>query len=923
MCRRLCFRPWSGILLFTAVLSAGLCRPAATSAAEAKEDGAEPSAKQFLDELRRACTKQPLRGVLLLEPKAPAVDNGQLRLQGYFDRKAQVTELEKEARKILDRVPNWSKHFPRGVSVEGLNYLPIRTYLKDIQQRFATNTEEALKERLALRETRVDDVYYDAAGGKVRLSFTGVCVYPWAVDKKREYQKLVEQFLKKLIDEVYLIPELKDQVKPDVSAAGIKLWPGRLLQELQELAVAELHLDEVLLQELRYDEDGVLHVQGIVGAKGRISDLTQLLRKKLADDECCVRPADGLTNSSGLRPDLTPVDWGIRTKQLQERLSKEPKELFRQTRLDRAYFAYTEAGARELRFEGVSCHVEMAEQEEVDDKGKLRARGELRDFLEKVCQQLWAPGVREAIRAAGTVRGIQYTPQPGPGLQNELRNFPALDGICLSNTAFFDGEGRLAFQGGWRDSPEQADAFKTFVKQTLKGKAARLLAKAPSLDHMTKVPTREILLGLRNWAAANRDLEDVWLDRLYFDVEGKLHLTGFCSHPRDEDVVKARLAVELKASNYHQAFRQAMGGGTKSTDSVDLDKPDKDKPPRGIAQYLREKVVSPDEPRWDGVLIERGYYDPRGVYVLVGLVDRPSQITALESVLNDLAGKEVWRARLKNKWNLDRVDVRLAGLQETLSNVLEEQGGKEDLQDRLKNNWNVKKQLEVVPLRPMLAALSAVMPDYSELDGLKLERAYHNARKELVFTGIAVGGPPGAAAKDLLKRLLIADPRWKRRAESGVVFQLEERPRSEKAAELAVEKAIDLLTKSLPESPPGHDPRCATPRRNQRAAAALSESVADTCIAYLDTALLHNPKDGIAWYLRAMCLFAKDDRKLAARDLRRMAALEDQDGSPREVFFRRLEPIQGELRSAVTQFADHVTILQAGGHTRLMLTSFR
>jgi tetratricopeptide (TPR) repeat protein len=72
----------------------------------------------------------------------------------------------------------------------------------------------------------------------------------------------------------------------------------------------------------------------------------------------------------------------------------------------------------------------------------------------------------------------------------------------------------------------------------------------------------------------------------------------------------------------------------------------------------------------------------------------------------------------------------------------------------------------------------------------------------------------------------------------------------------------------------------------------------DRCLEYLDAALLHNPNDVLAWYLRGYVWQAKGRTDLTLRDFRRMVALELTDRDLRHSRIVALELVQGKLRQS-------------------------
>src|SRR5205085_1489694 len=89
----------------------------------------------------------------------------------------------------------------------------------------------------------------------------------------------------------------------------------------------------------------------------------------------------------------------------------------------------------------------------------------------------------------------------------------------------------------------------------------------------------------------------------------------------------------------------------------------------------------------------------------------------------------------------------------------------------------------------------------------------------------------------------------------------------------------------------------------------------DRALEYLDTALLHDPKSVVAWYLRGYVEAAKARPDLTLRDLRRMAAMELEDPELRHKRILELELIQGKVRQAAFRIEQDAIIDVSNGWT--------
>jgi hypothetical protein len=171
----------------------------------------------------------------------------------------------------------------------------------------------------------------------------------------------------------------------------------------------------------------------------------------------------------------------------------------------------------------------------------------------------------------------------------------------------------------------------------------------------------------------------------------------------------------------------------------------------------------------------------------------------------------------------------------------------------------------------------------------------------------------------MLKKLLEMSPTWRRRVARGIGFDVQQVARRRDVANLAVCRSIDFVVKSLPTTlePNCYDdgPPVIPPYREYLTdpRAKLSKEVIDTCLRYLDMALLHAPDDSTAWYMRGLCLLARGDTNGAARDMRRLVLIERDNPDAKIARLRKLESLQGVLRMVASYYADHVTVRTSAG----------
>jgi hypothetical protein len=293
---------------------------------------------------------------------------------------------------------------------------------------------------------------------------------------------------------------------------------------------------------------------------------------------------------------------------------------------------------------------------------------------------------------------------------------------------------------------------------------------------------------------------------------------------------------------------------------------------------------------WDGIMLRRGYFEPSsGVLVLEGLSDSAKQRGEFEKVVAAFVEDEGKFARV-----FDRAP-------------------RFDFPEH--------------PLEPMLVRLRRVIPAYSELDGLTLEGASHDVENRLVLRFSFVGRRVAKAADGTLLTLLQEDKRYEVRVRkenldarppqdeeappSAVrLLLVDQQPASVTLSERYVRESIETLRKAYVDV--RDDGSCRGEDLPKMDAAQVREyrlNLVARAMPKLDAALLHNPRDSTAWYLRSICFLATNDSILVRRDLRRMVRIERsiQDGRSRRVErLELLEHLQGDFRRQLARWRKQV-----------------
>jgi hypothetical protein len=617
---------------------------------------------------------------------------------------------------------------------------------------------------------------------------------------------------------------------------------------LQQKASLDTRLDGMLFLPAVYSGDATLFFPVLLVAPERETHVAQATKfiESIARDHPCFRPDSSAKPWELLhRPAGPPLQPA-----LQQRLALSAgfKEL-RQVRVDRAHFFYADLDIKRLQ---VRCDgVRLVPKEFLPDEPPP-ARPELFEKVRKESSDLWG-----GIRMEANLDGIKPIPQPGPALQPRIAKQLALDGTRLYRDSDprpyegeFDQKGQLILSGQWR-TPGQEKLLRSLLTQFFEVRPPRLDQNGIVL-RMDVFRTDLVLLDLKRYAADR--LEDVLLQRLYFDDKGKMQLQGFIANEKDADELRKYLEERLTRLPISDARRRGvLVASARILPAIHGQVP---RPPEdpgleltrrmGLTAYLRSQLQAsnkiddpPKEERWDGVLLTRGFYTTDGDYVLRGLLGDVAQRSHLDVLLQQLSSTE-WRAHLPNGWSLE--GLRLMSMVE------------------------------------MLDRLRVVMPAYADFDGVTLQRGFHDQQGRLILRVGVVNVLP-RDAEVTFKKLLDAHPEWKARSAAGVRVQVTGPPLTQdlRVVEESILKAVQEL-KFLRIEP---------------------------AIQLTTTAILHEPEDSTAWYLRALCYLLRGDTEQADRDLRRTVQLEREGvrypGPRAALRLERLELLQSKYRQMLNE----------------------
>jgi hypothetical protein len=760
--------------------------------------------------------------------------------------------------------------------------------LTEVRQQFAGTADNLLA-----RHTRLDRAFfaYGKDSAALELRWQGVCIHPTDETPPALRAAVARQIaaLKAQLPTLDGMPPPRPGAgRYAVVTAGVALEPNPT-RALQQQVLFSPENDGILFEDAFYPADGRLRMSVLLADRRQLKAVEAILKENPLPPAVAARTPGEKMHPLVVRTfDLKAVIAG-----LQRRLATAEGVQGR-LRIDRGWFGYPAAPRDVVEFHvgGVLLGpIEPARKKEIEG----RVLAETPGLLPRVS------GSKLRVRPELVVR-----PNPKRGLQALIATTPALDGAGVRN-AYFEPDGKMVLVGFWRSATQQPALHR--LAAVFLG-AERLVSRPDEFfERFTVVRTDEVLAGLRRYTADA--LDEVWVERLYFDREGVLTIRGVVAYPAEVRLVRAKLLQlvaehpQLKGSftvdTIGRGLARGPGAGTPRATvrpvayrqpapavepGVDL----RVRPP--VTPLLRARVQCPAAPalvvragalpagpprRWDGMLLRRGYYNPEGRFGLEGLCDSARQRADLGELMRVLAEDAPFREAFALGVDLGR--------------------------------------LRALPLRPMLRGLRVVMPAYPVLDGITLEGACQDVDNRLVLRVVVVGPLPGPAVVELLRRQVAGTERWRERVSPAFLrlrgpagpvrlVVLERLRPNDAVAEPLVLRSISTLRRGV-----GDLFTLYCPAKNPAAAAAYRQGEVSAALKMLDAALQYDTRDATPWFLRALCYYEQGDRVLCERDLRRMVEVEtaEADGNNRRVVrLRMTELLQGDFRRALARLRKRV-----------------
>lgn len=678
--------------------------------------------------------------------------------------------------------------------------------------------------------------------------------------------------------------------------------------------------DQLRLDDARYEADGRL---ALVGQAGKEAGAAEWLRAKVDERVRADAQFARVVGPAGVNWD-TPeggkwalTKWALTPAALRKEFAAGPADL-RRVRVDRVYLVHKPAvpdtPEAEETTHGVYYDLTLAGV----TVGKIEDGKELQAVAGRLWPQLFKTtlvkyDLKPLIGEAASVTDPTTELQPVVATRRSLGEAtlpPAvradLDGTRVEPGAVFDEKGRLALSGIRPpfDGRGGEAAWKEAVVGCLREVAdKRLLDAGVSTDAMRALPTRKVLVRMREWA--RDEMEDVKLSRLYFDESGKLALAGHYARP--EDVKKIRDQLEKvfgetfppserialpPAGAPGAAARPAAGragvatvftaagaqgapiGRPAQPPAIPLELSPLKKFDGGFTEFLRKQIAA-DREKWHGVLVERGFFDPdEDRFTLTGLADTDRQKTDLNDLIRSHRENVKWAPYFATEPAPVKLDTDL-------------------------------------PMKDLVERVRRVALAYPVFDGVVFHSADYDADWNLAFRVGFVGRVAEEGARAQLASLLRQSRKWARRlpgavrtaagparqppAGRDVRFIPVPPPRIPVSTEIASNTAplaADLMTRHLFPLPC----ECWKPDAVARAR------------ELIDVGLSHAPDDSACWYLSACLNHLSGNKELAHRDLYRVVGIEGLTVHADDIGRRRrhevVSGIQGGLRHDLDALLD-------------------
>lgn len=730
-----------------------------------------------------------------------------------------------------------------------------------------------------LLRTRIDAISYKDAAKKeievtgVRLDFSGYA------KETENWNDVVPAAINALIQK-HIAIDSGAKLTADVAKgfANIEL-PDQPHVQLQA-AANKKNLDDVYLASSSFNAAGELQIDGMISKGMNRQEFEKALRAEL-DGKPAVRAKTGpFANADRVSfSGIKEADWTLGRAALQAWLAGQSKDGLDQFRIDRVEYSYQQPGEKTDKIIRLFVRIKLIELTG-DAKTDINIHEKLSDqILGKNWEAFTKPlaSVPAALRREPIVdkpdrTTVKYADERVK-LQAAIASRTDIDGTLVWGKARFDSTGKLEPKGVWRGAKDEESRHREDLETRIKAELAKqnptLAAGGVSAVKLASVDTQGVLAELGDWTAAT--LDDVRVERIYFDPAGKLTLKATAASKEDGAKLDAQFRVLLGRYEILKKLDESRMAVVSAEPPVEKIAPVE--VGANIAAFTSslttdlQKFLADHarEDKYRGILIGRGYFDRRqgNRYSLNVIVDERKQEAAVRDLVKDFAAKPAYAGYL----------------------------GKDE---------NPILSVEEISLRKLVGQLREVMPAYPLFDGFRVDDAVHDAQRNLVLIVAGVGTPdplePKAKEKDpigdvrqTLKKMLDDHPVWRKRsavrADSRLVVEY-----GSPSGPVSFNYDLGPLTAI-------HGTRAVFTDRGEMR-------------AQVRTALMHNPNNSTLWYLSAAFNILDKREDLAMRDLRRVVLLEKEPEiydfavEAKKARIQVLEPFQGTMRHRVEDLLD-------------------
>jgi hypothetical protein len=753
----------------------------------------------------------------------------------------------------------------------------VKNLQKGLHEQAAARTNPV--EAAFLLRTRIDAIGYKDADKKeievkgVRLDYAGFAM------KMENWNDIVPAVLDGLVKK-HINTSAEAKLSADLAKAFVNIDMPEQPRVLLQGFANKKGIDDVYFASCSFNVTGELQIDGLVGKSANRPELEKAIRAEL-DGKPGVRAKTGpFANADRLNlSGIKEVDWTLGRNALQAWFASQSKDGLDQFRIDRLEYAYQQSGEKSdktvrlfVKLKLVELRGDAKTDVNIHEKLSDQILGKNWEAFTRSIASLPAAERKEPIVDKAERATFVFADERGK-LQSAIAGQSDLDGTLVWGKARFDSTGKLELNGVLRGGAKGTAALEGKLKDTLARLNDRLAAGGINASKFATINSEAVLDELANWAATT--LDDVRIERLYFDAAGKLMLKATASSKEDGTKLEAQFRALLTRHEILKKLDETRAALATAEAPAEKRAPAE----AGVSLTMFAGSLTADlqkflaeharEDKWRGILIGRGFFNPSqgNRYSLSVIVDDRNQEAPIRDLVKEFAAKPTYAGYLR----------------------------KDD---------NPVLSVEEISLRKLVTNLREAMPAYPMFDRFRVDDSFHDAQRNLVLILAGVGTPetlePKANEKDpigevrqALKKMLDEHPVWKKRSavrsDSRLVLSY-----GNATGPAAVNYDLGPLT-AVNAARTVTDDR--SDMRNQ-----------------VRTALMHNPSSSTLWYLSAAYHNIDKREDLALRDLRRVVLLEkdpefdDLAVAARKARIRLLEPFQGDIRQRIEKLLDQATL---------------